>query len=80
MKGRKGEGEGWIVLLIERLNDLKGKKKKEKREIKRVEIKLPLLYSLSPRYFFFFFISCCIFDLRVCFFWEGKKRIEELNI
>lgn len=74
------EGRGWIVLLIERLNDLKGKKKKEKREIKRVEIKLPLLYSLSPRYFFFFFISCCIFDLRVCFFWEGKKRIEELNI
>lgn len=74
MKGRKGEGEGWIVLLIERLNDLKGKKKKEKREIKRVEIKLPLLYSLSPRYFFFFLSLVVSSILEFVFFGRGKKE------
>lgn len=44
-EGWGGEGEG-VVLLIERLNDLKRRKKK-KREIKRVEIKLLARVFLS---------------------------------
>lgn len=63
-----GEGEG-VVLLIERLNDLKRRKKK-KKEIKRVEIKLLARV----------FLSLMLLYLRSwsLFFLERKrKRLEE---